>query len=61
MKGIQPIDGIHPRTISSIARSTGTSTKEVSETANDESKRPSGKPNLRLQARLERAERGYFR
>lgn len=61
MKGIQSIGDIHPRTISSIARSTGTSPKEVSETANGEEKRSPGKPNLRLEARIERAQRGYFR
>ena len=61
MKGIQPIGDIHPRTISSIAKSTSTSVKEVCKTANDEEKRPPGKPNLRLEARLKRAQGGCFR
>ncbi len=59
MKGIQPVDGIHPRTISSIARTTGTSQEEVSRAARGEGKRTAGKPNLRLEARLERAQRGF--
>lgn len=61
MKGIQSVSGISERAISNIARATGTSTKEVSETANSDGKRPTRKPNLRLEARLERIERGYFR
>lgn len=60
MKGITPVGGLCQRSVKSISNHLGCSSKDVERAAKGETK-PGEKPNLRLKAMVERAQRGSFR